>query len=63
LVLPPVAGVLDKQELLVNTTQAVTTLTVSANGATVVGAPTTLAAGGFFCLRFDGVLDTWYRVG
>ena len=62
-VLPPVAGVLDKQEILVNTTQAVTALTVNANGATIVGAPTTLAAGGFFRLRFDAVLDTWYRVG
>ena len=63
LVLPPVAGVLDKQEILVNTTQAVAALTINANGATVVGAPATLAAGGFFRLRFDGVLHTWYRVG
>jgi hypothetical protein len=55
--------VLDKQEILVNTTQAITALTINANGATIVGAPTTLAAGGFFRLRFDGVLDTWYRVG
>jgi hypothetical protein len=63
IVLPPVAGVLDKQEILVNTTQAITALTINANGATIVGAPTTLAAGGFFRLRFDAVLDTWYRVG
>lgn len=63
LVLPAVAGVLDKQEILVNTTQAITALTINANGATIVGAPTTLAAGGFFRLRFDGVTDTWYRVG
>lgn len=63
IILPAVAGVLDKQEILVNTTQAVTALTINANGATIVGAPTTLAAGGFFRLRFDGVLDTWYRVG
>jgi hypothetical protein len=63
IVLPAVAGVADKQELLVNTTQAVTTLTIDANGATVVGAPSTLAAYAFFRLRFDGVLKTWYRVG
>jgi len=63
LVLPLVAGVLDKQEILVNTTQLVTALTINANGATVVGAPTTLAANAFFRLRFDGVLKTWYRVG
>jgi hypothetical protein len=61
--LPAVANCVDRQEVLVNTTQAVTTLTVSGNGATVIGAPTTLAANAFFRLRFDDVLNTWYRVG
>lgn len=61
--LPSVANCVDRQELLVNTTQAVTTLTINANGATVIGAPTTLAANAFFRLRFDDVLNTWYRVG
>jgi len=63
LVLPAVANCVDKQEILVNSTQAITTLTVNGNGATVTGAPTTLAANGFFRLRFDGVTKTWYRVG
>lgn len=63
LVLPAVANCVDRQEVLVNCTQAVTTLTVSGNGATVTGAPTTLAANGFFRLRFDAITDTWYRVG
>ena len=63
LVLPAVANCLDRQEILVNTTQTVTALTVSGNGATVTGAPTTLAANGYFRLRFDGVTKTWYRVG
>jgi hypothetical protein len=63
LVLPAVANCVDRQEILVNTTQAVTTLTINANGATVIGAPTTLAANAFFRLRFDDVLNTWYRVG
>lgn len=61
--LPAVANCVDSQEVLVNTTQAVTTLTVSGNGATVIGAPTALAANAFFRLRFDAVLDVWYRVG
>jgi hypothetical protein len=61
--LPAVANCVDRQELLVNSTQAVTTLTIGANGATVIGAPTTLAANAFFRLRFDAVLDVWYRVG
>lgn len=63
LLLPAVADVVDKQEILVNCTQVVTTLTITGNGATVTGAPTTLAANAFFRLRFDAVLNTWYRVG
>ena len=51
----------DGQEVTVSCTQAVTTLTVS--GGTINGAPATLAANGFFKLRFDGVLGAWYRVG
>ena len=61
--LPALASCANGQELLVNSTQAVTTLTVAGNGATVNGAPTTLAANAFFRLRFDTVLASWYRVG
>lgn len=74
LLLTPVAGYaagtvvlpaspVDGQEVLVNSTQAVTTLTVSGNGSTVNGAPTTLAANAFFRMRYDGVLKAFYRVG
>lgn len=63
LTLPLVSNAVDRQELLVNTTQTITALTISANGGSTVGAPTTLAANGFFRLRFDAVLKTWYRVG
>jgi hypothetical protein len=61
--LPAQASCVDEQEVLVSCTQAVTTLTVAGNGSTVNGAPTTLAANGFFKLRFDGVFKAWYRVG
>lgn len=61
--LPAVANCADRQEILVNTTQEVTSLTVSGNGSTVTGAPTTLAANAFFRLRFEALTDTWYRVG
>lgn len=61
--LPAVTNAVDKQEILVNTTQDVTTLTLDANGGTITGGPATLAANGFFRLRFDAVTDTWYRVG
>lgn len=63
LVLPALANCVDRQEILVNCTQVITALTVSGNGSTVTGAPTTLAANAFFRLRFDDVTNTWYRVG
>jgi hypothetical protein len=63
IVLPAVANCTDRQEILVNCTQAITTLTVNGNGATVTGEPASLAANDFFRLRFDAVTDTWYRVG
>ncbi len=64
IVMPALAECVDGQEVLVNCTQIVTTLTVSGNGATVNGAPTTLAAANaFFRLKFDGVFDAWYRIG
>lgn len=59
IVLP--AGASDKNTVTVNCTQIVTSLTVS-SGATVVGAPTTLAANGFFTMRYDAATSTWYRV-
>ena len=61
IVLPPVAICQDQQELLVSCTQAVTTLTVSGNGAPVNGAPTTLTANAAFCLKFDAVNQSWYK--
>ncbi len=64
IVLPPVADVVDKQEVVVNCTQSVTTLTVDGNGATAVtGEPSTLAANDFFKLKYDAATSTWYRVG
>jgi hypothetical protein len=56
------AGASDKDTVTVNCTQIVTSLTVS-SGATVVGAPTTLAANDFFTMRYDGATSSWYRVG
>lgn len=61
--LPALASASDKQEVLVNCTQAITALTIDGNDATVTGAPTALAANDFFRLRFDAVADVWYRVG
>lgn len=64
IVLPALATCEDGQEVLVSCRQAVTALTVSGNGAVAVnGAPTTLAANAYFKLRYDGVTQSWYRVG
>lgn len=51
------------QEVLITSTQAVTTLTTDGNGYGVVGQPATLTANAFFRLRFDSVLGNWYRIG
>lgn len=62
--LPAVATCVDKQEVLISSTHAVTTLTISGNGATAVnGAPTTLSANGFARLKYDAVNTSWYRIG
>ena len=64
IILPAIGVAADKQEILVNTTQQVTTLTINGNGAVAVtGEPSSLAADDFFRLRFDLMTQTWYRVG
>jgi hypothetical protein len=63
LTLPAQGTSVNLQEILVSTSQQVTALTVAPNGSNLVGAPTTLAAGAFFRLRFDALTSTWYRVG
>jgi hypothetical protein len=64
IVLPAVGNVIDKQEVLVNCTQAVTTLVIDGNGAVAVtGEPSGLSANDFFRLKYDITVQTWYRVG
>jgi len=62
--LPAKATCVDGQEVLVSCTQILTALTVAPNGAAAAnGAPTSLTANGFFRMRYDGVIGTWYRIG
>lgn len=62
--LPALANLIDKQDILINCTQAVTALTVNGNGAgAVTGEPSSLSANDFFRLKYDSTLDVWYRVG
>lgn len=62
--LPSITNCVDKQEVLINCTQQITTLTVDANGAVAVtGEPTSMGADDFFKLKFDIMSNTWYRIG
>lgn len=62
--LPLNTGVPNGTEVLITSTQTITSLTVAGNGASnVFGAPTTLSAGGFARLRFYQASNSWYRIG
>jgi len=53
----------DGTEVLVTTTQGITSLILALNGAMAAyGAPSTLAAGDFFRLRFVQATNSWYRI-
>ncbi len=62
--LPLSTALVDKQEILINCTQSITTLSWDDNGAgDIVGEPTTLAANAFLRLKYDAATTNWYRVG
>lgn len=64
IVLPINTSLRDKQLVIINCTKVVTTLTVNGNGATaVLGTPTAFAVHGYFALKYDITLNTWYRIG
>lgn len=60
--MPSVTQARDHQQVLVSSTAAVGALAVNGNGATVIGAPTSLTGGSSFCLQFDAVTQGWYIV-
>jgi hypothetical protein len=61
--LPLNTGVPDGTQVLITTTQIITSFTLALNGATnAFGAPTTLAANAFFTMRFYQATNSWYRV-
>jgi len=53
----------DGTEVLITTTQQITSFTLALNGAAnVYGAPSTLAAQDFFRMRFYQATNSWYRI-
>lgn len=53
---------IDNQEVLINSTNEVTTLAINGGNYTVTGEPSILLANGFFKLKFNVINGTWYRV-
>ena len=61
--LPLNTGTPDGTQVLVTSTQVITTFTLALNGAaSAFGAPVTLAANAFFTMRFYQATNSWYRV-
>lgn len=61
--LPLNTGTPDGTQVLVTSTQIITTFTLALNGAaSAFGAPVTLAANAFFTMRFYQATNSWYRV-
>lgn len=61
--LPLNTGVPDGTQVLVTTTQIITTFTLALNGAAAAfGAPTTLSSNAFFTMRYYKATNSWYRV-
>lgn len=53
----------DGTEVLITTTQQITSFTLALNGASAAyGDPTTLAAEDFFRMRFVQATNSWYRI-
>jgi len=53
----------DGQSFEFFTTQTITTLTLNGNGNAIYGGPASLAAFGFFTMRYQSTIAGWVRVG
>jgi hypothetical protein len=60
--LPAVADLADGQTIIVCCSQRITALTISGNGATLSGDPSSIAAGGSFAMRYRLATTTWHCV-
>ena len=59
---PLSSTIADYQEILIFSTQAVTTLTLAGNGATIVGAATGIAQNGAMRFKYNLLANTWYLI-
>jgi hypothetical protein len=59
----PALGVLaDNQEIIVTSTQTISAITLNGNGASIIGVPASLSAGGSLRFKFNSLASTWYRI-
>ena len=63
IVLPSMANLIDGQQLIVTCTQIVTAFTIDGNGASIIGAVTTMGINDSFALKYDLSSTTWYLIG
>lgn len=63
IVLPPASGAADGQEIVLYTSQEVTALSFTLNGATALnGAPSGIQGGASLTLRYDSLSVAWYTI-
>lgn len=62
IVFPALANLVDNQEIIITSTQSITALTINANGATIIGAPATVAQYGSFRFKYNALGGIWYRL-
>ena len=61
IVLPAIGVAADGQEIIISSTEVITSFTVDKNDATAVyGAPTSMAVGDKFTLRYNTQTTSWY---
>ena len=59
---PPLASLVDNQEILIYSTQVVTALTLAGNGATIAGSPGSISQNGAMRFKFNALGSVWYRI-
>lgn len=62
IVFPALANVVDNQEILVVSTQAIAALTINGNGATVIGAPSSIAQNSSIHFKYNALTSSWYSL-
>jgi hypothetical protein len=62
LIFPPASSAFEGQEITITTSQEITGITLSGNGASIVGEPVGIGAGGSATFRFEPVTTTWYCI-